>query len=78
MLASNPEAEMAIVKSWAFGDLARKRQFEACANDHRTVLVKTVDLSRRGVGEQAHFDADSMIELGKRLAEGIRRVAAEK
>lgn len=57
--------------TWAFADLARKRQVEACEKDHHAVLVKTVDLSRNGVGDKAHFDADSMLELGKRFADAM-------
>ncbi len=53
--------------TWAFGDLARARQAVVCSEDPLSVLVKTTDLPRKGVGNLAHFDADGMLELGKRF-----------
>jgi hypothetical protein len=57
--------------SWAFASLAREKQAEVCRHDPHTVLVKTIDLTRDGVGGKAHFDADGMIMLGERFAEAI-------
>ena len=56
---------------WAFADLAREKQTEVCIDDPRSVLVKSVDLTRNGVGDKAHFDADGMITLGERFADAI-------
>jgi len=63
--------------TWAFGDLARDRQAAVCFGDSRSVLVKTVDLPRKGVGNLAHFDADGMLELGERFGTAASRFAAK-
>ncbi len=60
--------------TWAFGDLARKRQAAVCSDDPLSVLVKTTDLPRKGVGNLAHFDADGMLELGKRFGSAARQM----
>jgi hypothetical protein len=60
--------------TWAFGDLARERQVAVCSEDPLSVLVKTVDLPRKGVGNLAHFDADGMLELGKRFGAAARQM----
>jgi pimeloyl-ACP methyl ester carboxylesterase len=57
--------------SWAFGDLARESQAKACREDKHTILIKTIDLPRGSVGGLAHFDADGMMELGKRFSRGL-------
>lgn len=57
--------------TWAFGDVARREQAEACRRDGNAVLVTTTDLSRGGSGGAAHFDADGMVELGVRFARGV-------
>lgn len=57
--------------TWAFGDLARERQARACLKDPNSALIKTIDLSRGSIGGAAHFDADGMMELGRRFAAGI-------
>ncbi|MGV8139725.1 MAG: sialate O-acetylesterase [Mangrovibacterium sp.] len=57
--------------SWAFGDKARESQSKACREDKHTILIKTVDLPRGSVGGLAHFDADGMMELGKRFSQGF-------
>lgn len=62
--------------SWAFGDLARESQAKACREDKHTILIKTVDLQRGSVGGLAHFDADGMMELGKRFSQGFFGVDA--
>ncbi len=64
--------------TWAFGDLARERQAAVCLSDSRSVLVKTVDLPRKGVGNLAHFDADGMLELGKRFGVAAGRFLTEE
>jgi len=53
--------------TWAFGELARERQVRVCDEDPFAVLIKTIDLPRKGVGNLAHFDADGMLELGVRF-----------
>jgi hypothetical protein len=58
--------------AWAYGDVVRQAQAEVCRQVRNTALVKTVDLSRQGSGGAAHFDADSMIELGTRFAAAIK------
>lgn len=57
--------------TWAFADIARKGQAEACKDDPNTLLVKTTDLSRGSIGGAAHFDADGMLILGNRFAHGM-------
>ncbi len=54
--------------TWAFGDIARKKQKEACEEDFNSVLIKTTDLPRGGMGGEAHFNADGMIMLGNRFS----------
>ncbi len=54
--------------TWAFGEVARKKQAAVCRDDANAVLVKTTDLSRKGSGGASHFDADSMPLLGFRFA----------
>ena len=58
--------------TWAFADIARKQQTQACENDTRSVLIKTSDLSRGSIGGAAHFDAEGMMTLGNRFAQGMR------
>jgi len=57
--------------TWAFGYIARKKQKEACDEDINSVLVKTTDLPREGIGGEAHFNPDGMIILGNRFAHEI-------
>lgn len=57
--------------TWAFADIARKEQEKSCAKDPNSKLIKTTDLSRRGIGGAAHFDADATIILGERFAQGM-------
>lgn len=59
---------------WAFGDIARESQVKACNKDSRTILIKTTDLPREGVGGTAHFDADGMLLLGERFAQGVLKL----
>lgn len=56
--------------TWAFGDLARKSQAEACRKIAKCALIKTTDLPRGGIGGEAHFDAKGMLLLGERFAAG--------
>lgn len=59
--------------TWAFGDIARRSQAEACRKDPRAVLVPTMDLPRNaGAGGPAHFDADGTLALGSRFARALR------
>ncbi len=44
--------------NWADGDIVRKHQTQVCQRDPNSLLIKTTDLSRNGVGGSAHFDAD--------------------
>lgn len=60
--------------TWAFADIGRRSQLEACRHDPKTFLVKTTDLSRKGIGGLAHFEADAMLELGDRFAKGMLRL----
>ncbi len=55
--------------TWAFAELARKVQADACQNDPNSRLVKTTDLPRGSIGGAAHFDADGMMILGNRFAQ---------
>ena len=57
--------------TWAFADIARKGQAEACQKDLNTILVKTIDLTRGSIGGAAHFDANGMMTLGERFAQGM-------
>lgn len=57
--------------AWAYGEIVRKAQAEVCKEDSNSLLVKTTDLSRKGSGGAAHFDADGMIELGARFAKTV-------
>ncbi|MFZ4564705.1 MAG: sialate O-acetylesterase [Bacteroidales bacterium] len=57
--------------TWAFADIARKEQAEACQKDLNTILVKTIDLTRGSIGGAAHFDANGMMTLGERFAQGM-------
>jgi len=54
--------------NWGFGDIVRKRQAEVCQKDPNSLLIKSTDLSRNGVGGPGHFDADGMLTLGNRFA----------
>ncbi len=54
--------------NWAFGEIARKGQLRVCQRDKDAILVKTVDLPRTGSGGAAHFNADGMLQLGRRFA----------
>ena len=60
--------------TWAFADIARKGQAEACESDPNSLLIKTTDLSRGSIGGAAHFDADGMLTLGERFAQGMLTV----
>ncbi len=62
--------------TWAFGDIARKSQVEACRKDQRTLLVETVDLPRVN-GDAAHFTADGMLTLGSRFAEAMVKLVPD-
>ncbi len=62
---------------WAYGDIVRKKQTMVCGRDHNAVLVKTTDLSRKGSGGAAHFDADGMLLLGSRFAKAMNQVLSE-
>jgi hypothetical protein len=64
--------------TWAYGDIARKKQKEACDEDINSVLIKTTDLPRGGIGGEAHFTADGMLILGSRFARGIFELLDEK
>lgn len=57
--------------TWAFAEIARQFQAEACQNDPNSLLIKTTDLSRGSIGGAAHFDADGMMMLGDRFAQGM-------
>ncbi len=57
--------------AWVFADIARKGQAEACQKDPNTILVKTIDLTRGSIGGVAHFDANGMMTLGERFAQGM-------
>lgn len=57
--------------AWAYRDIACKAQADACREENHVVLVKTEDLSRNGSGGRGHFDADGMLELGRRLADAL-------
>ncbi len=57
--------------TWAFADIARKCQLEACEKDPNCLLVKTTDLPRGSIGGAAHFTADGMMTLGERFAEAM-------
>ncbi len=57
--------------TWAFAEIARKQQTQACENDPRSLLIKTSDLSRGSIGGAAHFDAEGMMTLGNRFAQGM-------
>ncbi len=64
--------------TWAFADIARKGQLEACESDPNSLLVKTTDLSRGSIGGAAHFDADGMLTLGERFAKGMVKLINKK
>ena len=64
--------------TWAYGDNARKEQALACQNDINSILVKTTDLSRGSIGGAAHFDANGMMILGDRFAEGMITLLRKK
>jgi hypothetical protein len=57
--------------TWAFADIARNNQASACQKDPHSRLIKTTDLSRGSIGGAAHFDADGMLTLGERFANGM-------
>ena len=57
--------------TWAFADIARNKQAAACQKDSHSLLIKTIDLSRGSIGGAAHFDADGMLTLGERFAQGM-------
>jgi hypothetical protein len=57
--------------TWAFAEIARKQQALACEKDPRSLLIKTTDLSRGSIGGAAHFDAEGMMILGNRFAQGM-------
>ncbi|MDP4251182.1 MAG: sialate O-acetylesterase [Bacteroidota bacterium] len=64
--------------TWAFADIGRESQATACRNDPHSLLIKTTDLSRKGIGGLAHFDADSMLTLGDRFANGMLQLLGIK
>jgi hypothetical protein len=64
--------------TWAFGDIARKQQLEACNKDANIILIKTTDLPRGGIGGEAHFTADGMLMLGDRFAKGMLELLGDK
>lgn len=53
--------------TWAFGEIARRTQREACRELYATRWVRTVDLPRIE-GDGAHFTTDGMLTLGSRFA----------
>lgn len=57
--------------TWAFAGIARTVQSAACKDDPCTLIVKTMDIPRGGIGGAAHFDADGMLILGDRFANGM-------
>jgi len=58
---------------WPFAEIVRREQARVCESDPRAILVKTADLSRKGSGGGAHFDADGMLALGMRIAGELLR-----
>jgi hypothetical protein len=64
--------------TWAFGDLARKSQADACRKIAKCALIKTTDLPRGGIGGAAHFDAKGMLLLGERFAGGYLQLIDNK
>lgn len=63
--------------TWAYGAIVRGKQALVCQQDRNAVLVKTTDLSRKGSGGAAHFDADGMLVLGSRFAKGAISLAGK-
>ncbi len=61
--------------NWAYGEIVRKKQVLVCQQDRHAVLVTTTDLSRKGSGGAAHFDADGMLVLGSRFATALSRLS---
>ena len=57
--------------TWAFAELARSVQADACQNDPSSRLVKTTDLTRGSIGGEAHFDANGMMMLGNRFSNSM-------
>ncbi len=64
--------------TWAYGEIVRENQASVCQKDPNSLLIKTIDLSRNGVGGAAHFDANGMLTLGNRLAEGMLRLLGSR
>ena len=64
--------------TWAYGEIVRDKQALVCQQDCKAVLVKTTDLSRKGSGGAAHFDADGMLILGSRSAKAAISLAGKK
>lgn len=56
--------------TWAFAEIGRKSQLDACNSDKYSILIKTTDLPRIGIGNLAHFNASGMLTLGERFADG--------
>jgi alpha-L-fucosidase 2 len=63
--------------TWAYGDIARASQVEACRQVNGTLLVETTDLPRVD-GDAAHFTADGMLLLGSRFAEAMAKLMAQE
>ena len=63
--------------TWAFADIARKVQAEACQNDPDSRLVRSTDLTRGSIGGEPHFDANGMLQLGNRFAEGFKSLSSK-
>ena len=61
--------------TWVYGEIARGKQVLVCQQDRKAILVKTTDLSRKGSGGAAHFDADGMLLLGARFAKAAISLA---
>ncbi len=64
--------------TWEYGTIARKQQSEACKNVPHSILIKTTDLPRGGVGGEAHFTADGTLKLGDRFAQGMLQLLKDK
>ncbi len=73
-----PELPVAIGETdsqrWRYGTIVNDAQNKICREDGHAVLVKTAALTRNGSGGTAHYDADGMLELGRRFSAAIHQL----
>ena len=60
--------------SWPYCDTVRAAQTAVAKEDAHVELIESIDITRAGSGGKAHYDANGMIEFGRRAAVATERL----